>query len=53
MERFEQMIHMPEQINKRGSQFENIRNDPKLWHGVHVSRASIVRGDQLIDHPEH
>ena len=43
-ERFEQIIDRLQQVNKQESQF-------KQWHGVHMSRLSGVRGDQIFDHP--
>ena len=47
-ERFEQIIHMLEQVNKQESLFRHIRNDQKQWHEVHVSTTSGVRGDELF-----
>ena len=43
---------MLEQVNKQDSQLKNVRSGQKLWHGVHMSRMSGVRGDQLFDHPK-
>ena len=49
MERYEQMMHTLEQINKQESLFKHQKWSKTIHWSVHVKR---MHGDQLVDHPQ-